>query len=115
LQKGEFSLEALIKTTKIEKSKQALDNILAIEYLMKEIKMSLQDMITIWIDWLGEDICLLTLSNVSSSVHKEPLKEKIKRFIEYLCKEKKIDSNFYKAIAEKQLAREAANAKETKI
>ena len=105
LQKGDFSLESLIKTIKIEKSKQILDDILAIQYLMKEIKMSLQGMITIWIDWLGEDICLLAPSAIAS-VRRELLKEKIKGFIEYLCKEKNADPNFYNTLAQKQLRKE---------
>ena len=111
LQSGNFSLKVLTKTIKMEKSKQILGNIWAMQYLMKEIKMSLQEMVTSWVDWLGDDIHLLVLSSVGTEI----LKEEIKGFIEYLCKERNVDSNFYNTLVEKQLERRITNAEETKI
>ena len=86
----------------MEKSKKILNNILTIQYLRKEIKMNLEDMIVIWLDWIREDIYLLTISS-NSSLLMIPLKEKIKGFIKYLCKNKNLDPNFYKTLAEREL------------
>lgn len=97
LQSKSLSFNELIQLQKIINSLSLFRTKRTIEFLCKEAKIKLLDVIKIWIDWVRDDEFLLAHQN------SEVIRDKFRKFIKYFCKKNNVDFSFYDAILQKEI------------
>lgn len=108
LQSKTLSFDEVIQLEKIKNSLNLFRTKKTIEFLCKETKIKLLDIIELWVNWLKDDKFLLSFQD------SEVLKKKFRRFIKYLCKKNNIDFNFYDAILQRETTSSTKPKKRTK-
>ena len=79
---------------------------ITIEYLCKETKIKLLDMVELWVDWFGDDLMRLKWQD------NDAVKDKFRKFIKYFCMAHNIDFYFYDHLLQKEVAFSIRSEKE---